>query len=151
MLVPRPGTAPGRLAAGHLVDDVIGRAPERLDGVDGPHGGHPLLVGLLPLAAAMMPPGRVTAGARGVAPAGRSERTNGTPLQSAATTRMASSVAAGGTGRLSWNGSTSLACSRLRSSEALTGIVSPRMVRSFLTASAWASLTTKAPSHRCNR
>ncbi len=58
---------------------------------------------------------------------------------------MASSVAAGGTGRLSWNGSTSLACSRLRSSEALTGIVSPRMVRSFLTASAWASSDHEGP------
>src|SRR5262249_61905155 len=54
MLVLGPRPLLGLLIPEHLIDDVLGRPHERLDGVDRPDAGHLLLVRLLAFGAAVM-------------------------------------------------------------------------------------------------
>ena len=118
-----------------FVDHLVGGTHKRIDRVHRTHRRHFLLVGLLALASALVRQGwkrglgRLLGGQGLNAPreplCSRPSLPGSVPLRSVRAP-----------GDCSWYGSTSQACSRLRSSDALTAISKPKIVSSFRTASA---------------
>ena len=118
----------------HFLDHIVGRTHKRLDRIHRPHRRHLLLVRLLALATTLVRQ-RWQAGPQSPLPAAAPAH-QGHPFAIGRHHQERSFVVGVRNRKAVLKISTSLACSRLRSSDALTAISKPKIVPSFRIASA---------------